>query len=146
MPIHTYTGQDNHWLNGKPIKDFASGTVVSIEFSEDLTTREKGSGGTITALNLAGTQGVLTVQVIKGSDDHKYLQTLVSSVINDFKNTQPTSWTSRKNFGPGSYEDTHLVNLVSKKVASVISDNAGNTEQGKVSYEFWVDFQSVIIV
>jgi len=53
--------------------DFANGNFLGLEFGNQISTREKGRGGSIITYNTNADQATLTVRLIKGSPDDIFL-------------------------------------------------------------------------
>ena len=69
------SAQDNIVLWGRTITDTADGDIAAITFPNDLFSVKTGKGGnSLFARNESGRQAELTLRVLRGSGDDKFLQ------------------------------------------------------------------------
>jgi hypothetical protein len=84
MSTVTLTGKDTIVIDSRILADFADGDTCNIEFPNDLATEKAGKNGNmIYAYNAAGNIANVTLRVLRGSGDDKYLQSRLQEYIND---------------------------------------------------------------
>ena len=84
MSTIALTGKDSHIVCGRILNDFASGDCVKIEFEGDLTVVKKGkNGNTIYAKNEMGRIADVTMRILLGGTDDKYMNGLLQEWITD---------------------------------------------------------------
>ncbi len=82
MGATAITGKDTLTLNGHVFHDFADGDCGKIVYDEDLTKVKAGKdGNTIFGQNQGGRIGTLTMRMILGGNDDKYLNGLLASYL-----------------------------------------------------------------
>lgn len=80
MGATAITGNDSVILNGRVLHDFADGDCGKIVYEEDLTKVKAGKdGNTVFALNQGGRIATLSLRIILGSADDKYLNGLLAN-------------------------------------------------------------------
>lgn len=80
-------GNDTLLLDGIIQKDLADGDTAVLDFPNELAGVKKGKNGNMLfAFNSSGTQCTLTVRVVMGSTDDKYL----NSRLQEFRNDPPS--------------------------------------------------------
>jgi len=78
------TGKDTTILDSRMLTDFATGDVVNIEAPNNLVELKQGkNGNAIYAYNSTGKQVNVTIRVIRGTADDKYLTSRMQEYIND---------------------------------------------------------------
>jgi hypothetical protein len=88
MATVALTGADLIIINSKVISDLADADVASLEFPNNIADVKTGkNGNSIYALNESGKNSELTLRVIRGSGDDKFLNQLLSSQNNNFAGT-----------------------------------------------------------
>lgn len=83
MAVFRLTGQDTIKISGRLMTDFPSGDVCKVTFATDIVTVKTGkNGNAIYASNETGNQATLELRVLRGSDDDKFLNSLLASYRN----------------------------------------------------------------
>lgn len=138
--MQSYTGQDILKIGARILSNFADGDVATISYPNDLHGMKIGKyGNAIAAHNEQGNMAELTVRVLKGSPDDKYLNSYVIA----WKNHLPS-------FAPQNAEFTKVItvdNSITNEVTSLdfliptrnvdTKDNVeGDTEQSVSVYSF----------
>lgn len=78
------TGKDVVTLNGRVFHDFANGDIAKLAYEEDLVTVEAAKdGNVIYGLNEKGKMASLTLRILLGSSDDRYLQSLLANQVQD---------------------------------------------------------------
>lgn len=78
------TGKDTLVLNGHVFHDLADADCGKLVYDEDLTKLKVGKdGNAVFGQNQGGRAGTLTMRVLLGSADDKYLNGLLSSYLSD---------------------------------------------------------------
>lgn len=135
------TGQDTINVGGVVLSDFADEDVGVLQFPDSLANVKVGkNGNAIVAANAMGSRGQLSIRLLRGSDDDKYL----NGVIQDFR-ADPASFVmlngqvvKRVGDGVGNIaNDTYVLSAgVPSKIPGATSNTSGNTDQSVVVYEF----------
>lgn len=128
------TGNDNILIDGRILTDFATTDVGSLEFPEELVTVKVGkNGNALYSFNASGKRVVLTLRVIAGSGDDKYLNSRLAQQISDFPSFVLMTGEFDKRVGDGSGN----ISVVSyacqggaaQKIPASKSNVEGDTEQ-----------------
>jgi|WetSurMetagenome_2_1015567.scaffolds.fasta_scaffold41308_2 hypothetical protein len=133
------TGNDTTILNTRIMTDFAEGDCVNFEVPNNLVEVKPGkNGNAIYALNAAGAQINVTMRLIAGSADDKYM----NSEMNTYKNDPPSYTLIAAEFvkrvGDGSGNITNIIyqlsgGVIQKSVPTKENVN-GDTEQAVSVY------------
>jgi len=84
MAISSLTGKDTLTLNDRVLVDFADGDVATITFSNELMTTKIGkNGNSIHSLNETGKMVNVELRIILGSEDDKFLNSLLEKMKRD---------------------------------------------------------------
>jgi hypothetical protein len=132
-------GKDTIKINDRILADFGPGEVGKLSFSTDIVTVKTGkNGNTIYAANETGNQATLVVSVIRGSEDDKALNTLMTSQKSDLPKWVMMNGELVKNLGDGqgnTISDTYiLTGGVFTKNLDTTSNVEGDTAQAIVAY------------
>lgn len=85
MSTKALSGNDTLALDGRLLSDFADGDAINLEFPNDSAALKTGkNGNTIYVENKTGSQAQLTIRMIPGSSDDKYLNNKIAQQDNDF--------------------------------------------------------------
>ncbi len=97
------TGNDTTLIDSQIITDLGDGDVGVLEFPDDLVGIKVGkNGNTLYSFNASGLRVVLTLRVIAGSADDKYLNSRLAQQINDFPSFVLMSGEFIKRVGDGA--------------------------------------------
>lgn len=78
------TGNDVVTLNGRVFHDFAQNDVIKLDFAEDLVKVQASKNGNVVyGLNENGKMSTLTMRLLTGSSDDRYLNSLLASQLQD---------------------------------------------------------------
>jgi len=139
MSSVTLTGKDTIVIDDRILQDFADGDTCNIEFPNDLVTEKAGKNGNMLyAYNAAGNIANVTLRVLRGSADDKYLQSRLQEYKNDPAAFVMVAGEFIKRLGDGSGNVTAdtltLPGGVFKKKPGTKENVAGDTEQAVTIY------------
>lgn len=135
----TLTGDDVIKIRERRITDVCNGDVATLDYGTDLSTTIVGKdGNTIIAHNEEGRMAVLTLRVLRGSPDDKYLNSERKQYRTARANYNTLSAEITKQLGDGQGNSTQDVDLlkhgvISKMVPKSINES-GETEQAIAEY------------
>jgi len=139
MTAVAITGKDTLVLKQRVFTDLADGDASVIDFPNDLVSMKTGKNkNTIYAKNATGLNAELTLRVIKGSGDDKYLNGELAQITNDMPKYVLMKGSFVKKIGDGEgnvTSDTYNISggIVKKPVGA--KDNVeGDTEQAVSIY------------
>lgn len=79
------SGDDTIKINNRSLVDLADGDVGALTFPEGLVDVKTGkNGNSLFSFKFQGRQAEETIRVIRGSDDDKFLQSLLTQMENNF--------------------------------------------------------------
>lgn len=123
------TGKDTTILDSRMLTDFGTGDVVNIEAPNNLVELKQGkNGNAIYAYNASGKQVNVTVRVIRGSADDKYLASRMQEYINDPAGFILISGEFIKRSGDGAGNITNEVYTLSGGVIQKMPGGKENVE------------------
>lgn len=131
----TLTGQDTIIINNRILSDLANADAATLDFPTDLATVTTGkNGNTIYALNESGKQADVVLRVLRGSEDDKFLNSLLVQMLANFAGfvLMTGEFTKKLGDGKGSIlKDTYILSggVISKGVAAK-TNTEGDAEQG----------------
>ena len=152
MSIQALTGEDVIKLTKKVIddsgnaaftstvlNDFADGDIGTIEFPNDISGVKTGKGGnSVFAFNATGLNAKMSIRIIRGSTDDKYIQTRLAEWIKDASLFTLITGELTKKVGDGSGKLTSDKYTLSggtfQKLPEVKSNVEGDTDQAVVVY------------
>lgn len=109
MSSNALSGNDTLTLDGRLMSDFADGDVIGLEFPNDSAALKTGkNGNTIYVENQTGKQAVLTIRMIPGSGDDKYLNNRRAQQFNDFSRFILMAGEFTKKIGDGQGNQTKI--------------------------------------
>jgi len=110
MGVNAITGQDTLTIFDRNITDVAEGDVSTITFPNELFTLKTGKNeNTIYALNAEGRNCELSLRVMRGSEDDKFLQSKLSELLRDPPSFSLCAGQFTKRIGDGSGSVTREV-------------------------------------
>ena len=108
------TGSDTIVINGRSLLDLADGNCVELIFEEDIANQKTGkNGNSIYSLNESGRSAKVTIRIVKGSSDDKFLNNLFSLQGQNFAAFPLMFGTFIKQVGNGQgniTSDTYILN------------------------------------
>ena len=141
MPTVSLTGKDTVKINGRIMIDFGDGDNAHLTFPNDLAVIKTGkNGNSIISFKNDGRNCELTLRVLRGSADDKFLNNLVALFKNDPAAFALVAGEFVKNIGDGTgaiIADTYIASAgVPKKQPEMLDNADGNTEQAQAMYTF----------
>lgn len=123
------TGKDTTILDSRMLTDFGTGDVVNIEAPNNLVEMKQGkNGNAIYAYNATGKQVNVTIRVIRGTADDKYLASRMQEYINDPPAFVLISGEFIKRSGDGAGNITNEVYTLSGGVVQKLPGGKENVE------------------
>lgn len=123
------TGKDTLILNGISMVDLADQDTASLVYNDNIMTAKKGkNGNTIYTLNSGGELAELTIRVIKGSRDDKYLNNLLNLQKRNFASFVLITGEFIKRVGDGAGNVTKDIYQLSGGMFSKNVDTKENVE------------------
>ena len=139
--VFTLCGDDTITLNGHNLINFANDTVAQLTFNSSVSTMTIGkSGSAIVATNEQGKSAELTVRIMRGSDDDKFLNAAFITQKKDLVNADLINGTIVRHIGQGisggsvARETTVLTGGIFTKQPDNQINISGDAEQGVVTY------------
>lgn len=132
------TGRDVTIIDGRILKDFGPGDVVTVEFPNDLANGQTGKdGNTVIAQNSTGRNADVMIRLLKGSADDKYLNSRLTEFTNDPPSFSLLSGEFVKRIGTdsGVVEDIYnLSNGIFVKIPGSKENVEGDIDQAITEY------------
>ena len=141
MTTAALSGNDTININGRIFNDFADGDIASLSYPNELIAMKVGkNGNTLYSFNETGKECDLTLRVIRGSADDKFLNNVFTTMKQDFSAFTLLTGELIKRIGDGSGNITRdiysLTGGVITKPPEAKSNVEGDTEQSIVLYTF----------
>ena len=139
MSVYSLTGNDNFILNDRVINELTDGSTVEVAYQNDRVGVSTGkNGNTVYAENKTGLNAVVTLRVIRGGKDDKYLNGLSIQQNKDLPSFSLMNGSFTKRVGDGSgsvkFDNYVLLGGVFQRFPDVQENLVGETEQGTVVY------------
>ena len=134
MSVVSMSGSDTIKINNRSLVDLADSDIVSLTFPNELATLKTGKhGNSIYAMNESGRQSDVTIRLIRGSADDKYLSSLLSLQKSNFAGFVLMTGEFIKRIGDGSGKvnaDTYIMSggIFTKEIDAK-ANVEGDTEQ-----------------
>ena len=140
MATVALSGNDSIIINNRVLSDLADGDVAVLDYPNNIAEVKTGkNGNSIYGLNETGKNAELTLRVIRGSSDDKYLNQLLVSQQQNFAGTVLMIGEFIKRLGDGAGKiasDTYIVSGgVFTKQVSAKSNVDGDTGQSVCEYK-----------
>ena len=141
MSVEALTGADVIQINGRILTDLADGDTGVIEFPNDVGNVKTGkNGNSIFAFNATGRNANLTLRVMLGSADDKYLNSLLQSWIKDSAafTTMNGQFVKKVGDGVGNVNTVtyDMTGGIFRRPIAVKENMEGDTEQAVAVYQF----------
>ncbi len=139
MDVVSLTGADTAVIAGRVLTDFGDGDNVDLKFPNELATCKAGkNGNAIFAANAMGVVSEVTIRILRGSNDDKFLNALLAQQKADFAAFVLLDGQFVKRVGDGASNvtsDTYIfaAGIFSKQVEAK-SNVEGDTEQSLSIY------------
>lgn len=139
MSSFVITGSDTITLAGRLFTNLSTGDVGKIAFDGDLASIATGKGGnSVIAPDEQGRQGTMTLRLLRGSSDDKFLMALLNQWLLFPPSFILMSGTLVKLIGRGNgiiTPDTYICQGgIFTKIPEVVSNVNGDTDQGQTEY------------
>jgi hypothetical protein len=140
MATVALSGNDTIIINNRPITDLADGDVAMLEFPNNVAEVKTGkNGNSIYSLNETGKNSELTLRVIRGSSDDKFLNQLLSNQSTNFAGTvlMIAEFIKRVGDGQGNISnDTYICSGgIFQRLVPAKSNVEGDTGQSVCEYK-----------
>ena len=140
MATFALTGNDTLILQERVIKDMADGSIVEIAYQNDRVAVTTGKNdNTIYAEDRTGSNAVLTLRVIRGSADDRWLNGLSIQQNRDLPSFVLLRGSFSKRIGDGygevTYDNYVLIGGAFQKYPDTQENLQGETEQGSTVYQ-----------
>lgn len=139
------TGNDVVTLNGRVFHDFAQNDIIKLEFDAELVTVQAAKNGNVVyGLNENGKLSKLTLRLLAGSSDDRYINSLLANQISDLSGFILIVGSFVKRVGDGSGNVSNIIyntlGGVIKKFPAAKTNTTGDVEQSVV--EWMLEFGS----
>lgn len=134
MATVSMTGADTIKINNRVLNDLADGDCINLEYPNELASVKTGkNGNSLYAVNESGKQSEVTLRVVRGSSDDKFLLNLLAAQKNNFAGfvLMIGEFVKRSGDGLGNVaSDTYIMSggIFAKEVPGK-SNVEGDTEQ-----------------
>lgn len=133
------TGDDTVTINGRVFHDFASGDVAKLDYAGELVTVMPAKDGNIIyALNVAGKSATLALDLLLGSSDDQYLNSLLASQVQSLASFTLIVGSFVKQVGDGQGNITNVIyNAIGgivEKYPGASSNTSGDIKQSVSSW------------
>lgn len=140
MPTIALSGADTINLNNRVLTDLADGNCVELTYPTEIANVKTGkNGNSIYGLNESGKQAELSIRVIRGSNDDKWLNNLLAQQQANFAGTVLLVGQFIKKLGDGAgnvASDTYIASGgVFTKGVEAKSNVDGETDQSISVYK-----------
>lgn len=139
MPTIALSGSDTINVNNRVLADLADGNCVELTYPNDISNVKTGkNGNSIYGLNESGKQCEVKVRVVRGSNDDKFLNNLLSQQNANFAGTVLLIGQFIKKIGDGQgniTSDTYIMSggVFTKQIEGK-TNVEGETEQSIAIY------------
>lgn len=133
------TGNDVVTLNGRVFHDFAQGDIVKITFAEELIKVQASKNGNVVyGLNENGKMSSLTLRLLTGSSDDRFINSLLASQLSDLSSFVLIVGSFVKRVGNGAGVVTNVIyntlGGVVKKFPEAMTNTTGEVNQSVVEW------------
>lgn len=135
------TGNDTIIVGGRLLTGFGDGDVGTLAFENDQVEVVKGkNGNAVYAYNEKGSQGTLTIKLIRGCDDDLYFATQLNLMRTDFPSYVLMDGQFTKRIGQGNggvlSDRYQALGGVVGRTPDANSSSDGKTDDGQITYIF----------
>lgn len=133
------TGNDVIQINSRILNDLADGDAVAISFPNDMAAVKAGKNGNVLfSENKMGNVADITIRILLGSSDDKFLNSLMQDQKNDFSAVTLLTgyFTKRTSDGQGNMSSVvyECSGGIFKKMVEAKTSAEGDTEQSVATY------------
>lgn len=142
MAVYGLTGNDTLTINGKVLEEFADQSTITIEFGNSRIGHTTGkNNNTVYATDKQGENATLTLRMILGGKDDRFLNGLSVLQNRDLPSFQLLTGTFTKRVGDGQgnvkFINYALKGGVFENFVNASENLQGDTEQGIAIYTLW---------
>lgn len=142
MTTYALTGNDNFILSNRVIRDFTDGSTVEVAYQNDRVGVSTGKNGTtVYADNRQGTNAVITLRILRGSADDRWLNGLSVMQEKDLPSFPVMNGSFTKRIGDGNgnvrFDNYVLLGGVFQRFPDAQENLQGETEQGTTVYQIF---------
>lgn len=139
MSIYALTGNDNFILNDTVIDELADGSTVELAYQNDRVGVSTGkNGNTVFADNRTGLNAVVTLRVVRGGKNDRFLNGLSVQQDQDLPSFPVMNGSFTKRIGDGTgvvrFDNYVLLGGVFQRFPDVQENLVGETEQAIAIY------------
>ena len=140
--VTSLTGKDTIVINGRILNDLADADCAALTFPNDITNLKTGKdGNSLYAFNYSGRQCQLSLRVVRGSSDDRFLSGLLAIYKNDPARFVLMTGTLTKNIGDGAGNVTSDIYTLAggafRKETEVMENADGDINQSVSIYTIW---------
>jgi hypothetical protein len=133
------SGSDSILINNRVLSDLADADCVNLEFGNEIAALKTGkNGNAIYSLNQSGNECEVTLRLIRGSSDDKFLNKLMSQQKTNFAGFVLMTGEFIKKIGDGAGKisnDTYIMSGgIFTKLLPAKNNTDGDSEQSVVIY------------
>lgn len=122
------TGNDVVTLNGRVFHDFAQGDIIKLDFAAELVKVQPSKNGNVVyGLNEDGKMAKLTLRLLAGSSDDRYINSLLAQQLQDLSTFVLIVGSFVKRVGNGAGVVTNIIYNTLGGVVSKIPEASTNT-------------------
>lgn len=141
MQSFSLSGNDTVTISGYTLTGQADGDIATVNFPNEFVKVKTGkNGNSIFAKDETGRQVDVSLRVLRGSTDDKFLNSIVASYLADPAGFVLLDGQFVKRIGDGvgnvSYDSILLDGGVPTKPPGMVENTDGNTDQSVAVYEF----------
>ena len=140
MSVYALTGNDSFILNDRVLNDYTDGSTVEIAYDNDRVGMSTGkNNNTVYSDNRQGSNATVTLRIIRGSKDDKWLNGLSIEQDKDLPSFAVMNGSFTKRVGDGlgnvTFDNYVLLGGVFLRYPDVQENLQGETEQGTAVYQ-----------
>lgn len=129
MATVALTGKDVFILDERVFSGFGDGDVVLVDFPNTLAEMKTGKNGNgVGAANSSGLNATITIKVLRGGSDDKWLNSRFNQFINDSVSFSMFSGSFVKRIGNGSGNVTDDIYKISGALPNKMPNTKDNTD------------------
>lgn len=138
--VYSLTGNDTLVLDERVIKDFTDNSTIELSYQNDRVGISTGKdGNTVFSTNEQGWNATITIRVVRGSADDKWLNGKSIQQAQDLPSFTVINGAFSKRVGDGfgkvTYDTYTLLGGVFSKYVDTQENLVGDTEQGTAVYQ-----------
>lgn len=139
MAVYSLTGNDTLIINDRVLNNLSDGSTIELAFDNDIIGTSTGKNdNTIIADDRQGSNATLTLRIIRGSENDRWLNGLLIQQRRDLPTFALMNGSFTKRIGDGTgnvkFDNYVLLGGAFKKGVDGSENNNGDTEQGTSVY------------